>query len=260
MAYDASIILGARPINALGALAAGTVAAERANEVTRQNALAGLFKDQGANIVNGDPAALNALAGISPEAALGFKQQQQGMAFDAEQMQMLRDKARMATEAHAATMSAEERAREAAIIERGVAAGLAARTPEEWDAIVTQYGAPDMVGKFDQRQAIAYGYMGIADALKATEPAAPLSAPGKLAADLAAGRITQEQFDAASKPEPGVVVNMGGNTTEFTKESDKKAAERLNEIVASGQSAQALSGDVTALASLAAGIGTGKAA
>ena len=120
MAYDAGIILQGQPVNVLGAMSAGNQLAAQTQELQRQNALSALYKSQGAGIVNGDPGALNALAQFDPNAALGIKQQQQGMAFDAEKMGMLREEAKNAAADRAKALTAEQRAAEAAKLEAGL--------------------------------------------------------------------------------------------------------------------------------------------
>lgn len=120
MAYDAGIILQGQPVNVLGAMSAGNQLAAQTQELQRQNALSSLYKSQGAGIVNGDPGALNALAQYDPNAALGIKQQQQGMAFDAEKMGMLREEAKNAAADRAKALTAEQRAAEAAKLESGL--------------------------------------------------------------------------------------------------------------------------------------------
>lgn len=206
MALDPSIILGGQPVNALAAMQSGNQLAGQTMDMQRQNALAQLYQSQGAGIMNGDPNALNALAGYDPQAAMGFKSAQQDMSFSAEKMQMVRDQAKQSAAEHAAKMSAGERAAQAAQIKRGVSAAIAAKTPQEWDQIVTQFGAADLVGQFDKRQAIIYSYMGVADALKAANPAAPEwrnATPEEAKAHGAvAGQINTKtgKFDAQNPP------------------------------------------------------------
>ncbi|HMZ54932.1 MAG TPA: hypothetical protein PLT48_08815 [Nitrospira sp.] len=177
---DPSIILQGQPVNVLGAMDSGFQLAQRRNEMQRQREYQNMLATNGAGILSGDQNALNALAGFDPQAAMGIQGQrldmartQQGMAFDAEEMQMRRETAKREAERYAATLSAEEAQAQAAQIEKAVAAGMAAQSPEQWDALVTQMGATDLVGQFGNRQAIAYTYMGVADALKASTPATP---------------------------------------------------------------------------------------
>lgn len=58
----------------------------------------------------------------------------------------------------------------------------------------------------------------------------------------------------------GITINTGENGSEFTKEGEKSANTRLNEIIAGGQSASTMLGDVQQLADLGRQIGTGKIA
>jgi hypothetical protein len=169
-----NIILAGQPANVLGAIQQGNQAAAQTNQIRQQNALSGLYKTQGAGIASGDQGALNALAGIDPFAAQAAGGAAQAQQFSAEEMQMVRDSAKREAAAHASSMEAAEASAEAAKIERAVAAGLAAQTPEEWDALAQQLGAPDLVGQFENRRAIAFRYLGIADALKESKgPAGP---------------------------------------------------------------------------------------
>lgn len=219
-----------QPLNALGAIQAGNQMAQQATDMRRQNALAQLYQTQGAGIMNGDPAALNALAAFDPAAAMGIKQQQQETAFSAEKMQILRDQAKQNAAEWATKLSEAERQQHAATIEKGVAAGMAAQSPQEWDALMTQMGAPELVGKFDQRQVIAYSYMGIADAMKAAAPPKPQSAPGKLQADLKAGLIDKPAYDAGMDQlsNGGVNIDLGGGTNKQIFDAMATSADSAN--------------------------------
>ena len=101
MTLNAGIILGGQPIDVLGAMDKGRAMAESQINLNRQNALAELYRTQGAQIAAGDQAALNALAQFDPNASLGVQQnrlgiqaQQQDLEFSAEKMQMLRDESK----------------------------------------------------------------------------------------------------------------------------------------------------------------------
>ena len=250
MALDPSIILAGQPVNALGAITAANQAAAGTNQIRTQNALAQLYKTQGAGLMNGDPNALNALAAIDPAAA-------QGMAVSQAQLDKIRTDAKNAAADRAASMDAAKAKADADRIEKGVAMGLSVKSPQEWDAMMTQFGAPELVGQFDNRMAIAHSFLGIADALKAAQGPAPLSPQGKFEADKAAGLLPA----GATYQSGGTTVNVGGeNSSEFGKESDKKAAGRLSDIVDQGRSAQIMTGDLSRLADLAKVIGTGKGA
>lgn len=197
---NAGIILSGTQPNILGAMMQGNQAAAQTNGIRQQNALADLYKSQGAGIAQGDPNALNALAGIDPFAAQQAAGTAQDQQFSMERMRMLRAEAKEKAAAKVASMDAAEAAAEAAKIEKAVAAGMAAKSPAEWDAMVTQFGAPDLVGQFENKTAIAFSYMGVADALKeAKGPGAPTpqTTVAKLTADFNAGLIDQATYEAA---------------------------------------------------------------
>ena len=255
MQMDNRIILAGEPVNALGSFMGGQQAAQQTRQFQQQNALADLYKTQGAGIMAGDANALNALAGIDPAAAMQFKTQQQGMAMDQRRLEILNEQEKRAAAEYAAGLTAQQRAAEAAQIEDAVKMGLSIPDAATWDATMGQM-APELVGKFDLRQALANRYMSMVDILKAQEPAKPQSGPGKVQADIDAG------FLPVGTPlsSPQNTINVGGNSSEFTKESDKAAAQRLGEIVQSGNSAPAMLSDLQALKDLAPHIGTGKGA
>lgn len=173
MAYDSRIILAGQGPDILGAVNAGDTAAATTNALRTNNRLAELYRTQGAGILSGDQNALNALAGIDPNAALGIQGTQLGMeatrlnmSMAQEEMQMKRDAIRAEAERAAAAMTAEQRAAEAAKIESGIKAASTAQTPEQWDAIVTQFGVPDLAGQFGMKDALLTQYAEVADILK----------------------------------------------------------------------------------------------
>ncbi len=230
MPLDPSIILSGQPLNLLGAIQSGNQLAAQANEIRRGNALADLYRTQGQGLMSGDPAALNALAAYDPQAAMQIKASQQDMANNAETMQMRRDAAKREAETYAAGLADAERKAQADKIEQGVAAGLAAKSPEEWDALVTQFGAPDLKGQFGNRMAIAHSYLGIADALKGMQPGDPQSPIGKLQADFNAGLIPKSAYDAAiaRAGSDGVTVNLGGGSDKQIFDAMATSADSAN--------------------------------
>lgn len=165
MALNPAIILGGNQPNILAAIDAGQQAGERGNQIREQNALASLYQTQGAGIAAGDRNALNALAAIDPAASLQIQGARQDMAAQQQRMDMLTREEQRAIQDQAARLSAAERAAEAQRIEQGVAMGLGAQSPEQWDSIMSQM-APDLVGQFDNRQMLANRFMSIADVLK----------------------------------------------------------------------------------------------
>lgn len=216
-----SIILQGQGVNLLGAMEAGMGLAARKNEMQREREYQNFLAANGAGIMQGDQGALNQLAGFDPKTALGLQstrlgmeQTRQSMSESSEVMQMRRDQARRESEQYAAGLSKEQAAAEAAKIERGVAAGMAAKSPQEWDATMNGLGLTDLVGQFDQREGIAYSYMGVADALKAATPATPewrTATPEEAAANGAvAGQINVKtgKFDGQNPPR-GMSIETG---------------------------------------------------
>lgn len=219
MALDPSIILQGQGVNVLGAMDAGMGLAQRKNDMQREREYQNFLAQNGAGIMQGDQGALNQLAGYDPKTAMGLQstrldmdRTRQSMGIAAEEMQMRRESARREAEKYAAGLSAAEAQAEAAKIERGVAAGMAAQSPEQWDQIMSSMGQTDLIGQFDNRQAIAYSYMGIADALKASKgpqyrPATPEEAAQYGAV---AGQLDTEsgKFDAINPPR-GMSIETG---------------------------------------------------
>jgi len=227
-ALNPNIILAGQGLDVVGAMDAGAIAGQRANQFKQQNALNSYLQQNGAQVMGGDQGALNALAGFGmdglnaaqgvqsnrlgmEQTRLGMDATRQNMTLATSQEARLTRQEERAIQEHAATMSAAARQAEAAQIEQAVAMGLAAQSPEQWDAVVSQT-APDLVGQFDNREMIAGRYMSVAEVLKRSDDmngaAAPQSPQGKLAADLRDGLISPEQFNAANE-KSGMRVSVG---------------------------------------------------
>jgi hypothetical protein len=173
----------------------------------QQNALAELYKTQGANIMAGDQNALNALAQFDPTAALGIQSQHQQNAYATEDQQRQRETARREGERYAKEVGAEQAAAEAAELEAAVKQALAAPSPEAFDAMMTQMGRPEMVGQFENREMLAIPFLGMAEGMKlAAGPEAPewrAATPEEAAANGAvAGQVNTKtgKFDAQNPP------------------------------------------------------------
>lgn len=219
MSYDARIILGGRSPDIVNALAVSEQGRQQRLDNQNQNAMRDMLKTQGAGIMAGDQNALARLAQYDPSAALGIQTQRQDMAYNDKRLSVLGEQEKRAAAEYAAGLSAQQRAAEAAQIEGTIKQALAAPTPQAFDAMMIEMGRQDMVGQFDNRQALAAPFMEIADILKMGETPAPLSPEGKLAADMAAGIVPQGTVST-----PDTVVNVGGEGDEFYKELDKKNA------------------------------------
>lgn len=181
MTYDARIILAGQQPDIVGALAQGTRAAGMANEVSRQNALANIYKTDGAGIAAGDPDALNRLATVAPFEAqqsqmnrLGMQRTQQVIRHSEETLQMAREQAKREGQRLAMEMTAQERERQAAVLENALAQVVAAETPEQFDAIMAAH--PDteqFVGQFAEKERLIAGAVGLTEALKMAAPPEP---------------------------------------------------------------------------------------
>jgi hypothetical protein len=232
MALDPSIILAGRAPDIIGSIDAGNIAGQRRNEFVRTNALNAFLQESGPGIMSGDQNALAGFARFDPVAAMGVQDQRQQMAARAQSMTFLSAQERRAVEAHGLAMTAAQRAQAVAEMEQGVAAGLAAQTPQEWDAIVTQFGATDLVGQFGNREAIAMRYMSAADALKRMDdlnaPPDPMEA---IALQQAQANLAQSQFDLKndSKPQetgfipatPEQAAQYGAQAGQFDRETNR---------------------------------------
>lgn len=171
---DPRIILAGQGPDTMGAFTGGLQAGAMKNQIGRQNALADLYRTQGAGIMAGDPGALNALAGMDPMAAMNVQKQRLGM--DATRQDMRIADQRMGilsaqemrqAEEYARSLTAQQAAAEAQKLESAVKMGMMIPDAATWDAQMSQM-APELVGKFDQRQALAAKFMSMAEVLKQT--------------------------------------------------------------------------------------------
>jgi len=240
---DASIILGGQQIDVLGAMDRGRAAAENQINLNRQNALAQLYKTQGAGIMAGDQGALNALAGFDPNAALGVQQNilgvqsaRLGMDQTKQQMAALDAQTKRQAEEYARGLSKEQAAAEAAKIEAGVKQALMAPDAATFDALMQQIGQPDMVGQFENRDMLASQFMSVAEILKMQETPDPLK-------DAPKGFMFNEPGNPAAgvsplpgyTPTPDTVVNNNmGEGSKFYEELDKKAAAMFDTLQTEG--------------------------
>jgi len=212
--------LGRAAQTGMGLAAAG-------NQMQTANALANLYKTQGANIMAGDQNALNMLAQTGQEglmAALGVQGQQldqqatrQRMAFGAEEMAMRREAARAATEAElaakAATLTAEQLAAEREALSGALQGGAFFYQKQDkagYEAFLRSKGIDPAAYPFEAFPAHAADVEGVLEALDKfapPEPTGPLSSAGKLQADINAGILPP-----GTTATPDTVINMGGGS------------------------------------------------
>jgi hypothetical protein len=147
-------------------LAQSSAAADVTNQVQRNNALASLYRTQGADILAGAQPALNALASIDPMAALGVTDTRQGMDARALTMDATRQTMQQQAEAWAMTLDETQRAEAAAATQQAIAVLMSADTPQAWDALAQQYNKPEMMGQFARREQILAENMTLAEVLQ----------------------------------------------------------------------------------------------
>ncbi len=266
---DANIILSGRGPNAFNAFRAGADAGQQQIGYNQQNALAQTLQAEGPGILAGNPNSLNALARFDPAAALGVQQTQQTMQFSAEEMAMKRTAAAQQTAAALAAqqdkIDSKALAAEAAQLERllsGAAAAYARGDKAGYDAWIMQNGGDPAQMPFEQFPSFAATSTGALDAIKTFTPpppkeVLPMSNEGEIAWDQRRGFLTDNQAAAALAPKTGVTVNTGENGSAFDKKGAEIAAQRMSDIVTTGQGAQGMMGDLGALAEIAKGLETG---
>ncbi|MCA1338101.1 hypothetical protein [Pseudooceanicola marinus] len=167
-----SIILAGQPVNALNALSGGIQTAGQANDVRHTSNYRNTLAQYGAGAIGGDQGSINALAGFDPGAALGIQQTRQ-------QMDILDAQERRAAAKYAASLSAARRSAVAQEVEGAVKVGLGLQDKDAWDAFMGE-NQPDLVGQFENRQALANRYMSVADILRNSREPDPIVINGQL--------------------------------------------------------------------------------
>ena len=181
MQMNSGIILAGQTPDIMGNFSRGMEVRSQRNALAQQENLSSLYSQKGAQILAGDQEALNALAGIDPNAALGVQQTRLGMdatrhgmqmneanlAMRQEELAITKENARMRGMEFAAQMDAQTAAQTAAAIEKAIAMGSQAQTPEQWDAVMAQLGedGAQFVGQFENRDMIIAGALGLKEAL-----------------------------------------------------------------------------------------------
>lgn len=229
MALDPSIILAGRQANILGAMEQGNALARQTGQLQTENALRQVYSQHGPGIARGEANALNALAAYDPMAAFDIStgiedrtyRRQRDARTDDRQARMderqvkLDDRAdqkwQMELAQYAATLSQQEREAQAAQVESAVKMGLAAQSPQEWDALVAQSGAPDLMGQFGNREALAQKYMTVAEILKRGDGAQfrPASAEEAGQYGAAAGQFGPDGRFYPVNPPSGMSIETG---------------------------------------------------
>ena len=225
---NAGIILQGQQPDIMGSMARGAQTRQMMQQAQQQNALAQLYQQHGAGMLQGDQTALNALAAVDPKAALGLLGQRQDMAARDLNMQhtqqrmdiLTRDEERQIA-AHAAKMSEMERAQAVKAVEDAVKVGMGLQGPQEWDAYMAQ-NQPELVGRFNVRKALANKFLSMAEIIKNAQPPKPADEYERyVAEEKSAGRqpLDRIQYAQAKKGKgfsvrtpDGTVVEYGGGS------------------------------------------------
>ncbi|MFV1694211.1 hypothetical protein VXL39_02005 [Phaeobacter sp. JH20_25] len=194
---DTRLPLMAQQPDIVNALARSSAAAQQTNQVQGQNALRNLFQTQGADIAAGQPQALNALAQLDPMQAVQMQSARQDMQSRAQLMEQRRIAMGREAEAYAASLGAQERAAEAARVEQGIAQGMQFYQRGDLNGLNQLLGtvgeAP--LQSLDEFPTVAAMYGDVLDKLKSVQelnaPPKPMSGPGKVQADIAAGLLPE---------------------------------------------------------------------
>lgn len=243
MTLNAGIILGGQTPDILGAMDKGRAMAESQINLNRQNALAELYRTQGAQIAAGDQAALNALAQFDPNASLGVQQnrlgiqaQQQDLEFSAEKMQMLRDESKReaaaALTAQADKLTAEQLAAEQKALSDALSGGAFFYQNKDkagYEGFLKSKGLDPAEFPFESFPAHAATVEGVIEAMKAFAPPERFKVAGGTIFDIAAeggpqpvGQgAMQETVVMGPDGKPIMVQGGPGTSAKFTEAQSK---------------------------------------
>ena len=267
MMMDTRIPMMGQTPDIIGSVARGQTAGAQGLEYQNQNALRRFLQEQGPGVMAGDGNALSGLSRLDLGSAMAARGANQEFQFSGERMQIARETARRQGAAFAAQMSAAERATQAEQLERALSMGTQAQTPEQWDAIMQQVGAADLVGQFDQRQIYIAGALGLRDALALNAGPAEPEPTAEMrnlqfraeAAGLQPGTPEFQQFMATGgRAGPDTVINLGGGgDAAFGERVATRDAEIFGEIEQAGRAAGRSLNQLTQLEGLLSDVPTG---
>lgn len=242
---------------------AGKEARRVADAAEQINAMNAFIGQNGAALMGGDQNAMAQLAGFGPQGlqmAMGMQgdlaaQERQAkmdaMAMEDRAYGRERDKIsdlredqqwEMQMAEYKKGLSAEEAAAEAAQLEEAAKMALTATSPEQWDQLAQENGAPELVGQFENREAVAARFMSMAEVLKSQEAEKPdLTTSQKdykfyEAQEIAAGRtpLSFNDWDLQSRKASAtnVTTTVGGATPEATAAFNKGVkSDNVNEVI-----------------------------
>lgn len=234
----------------LEAFLAGKEARRVADAQAQVSAMQQFIGQNGAALMGGDQNAMAQLAGFGPqglEMAMGMQDRQRAAedrAYNRERQTKADARADQKWEMELAEykkgISAEQAAAEAAQLEEAAKMALTAKSPEEWDRLATENGAPELVGQFDNREAVAARFMEMSDVLKATNPEAPEPTASQrdyqfyVDQETAAGRppLSFNEWDLQSKKAGATTVNVGGAAPADVAAHNKDVkTDNVNEVI-----------------------------
>jgi hypothetical protein len=215
MLMDARIPLMGQTPDLIGNFARGQATAQQGREFGHTNALRDMFQQHGAGIAAGDQNALAQFARFDPAAALGVQSTRAQMAEREQMLRMATAQAARQAEAHVASMSAAQRTAAAQELERTLAMAVTQTTPEGWDRVVTEAGAPHLAGQFENLEVLIAQALGLQQTLTRMAPPALSGTALSLAqraemAGLQPGTPEFQQFMVTGGGQPQTVVNVGG--------------------------------------------------
>lgn len=217
MALNPNIILSGNQLDVVGSLDRGMVAGQRVADQRQKNMLREFYQTNGADIAAGKPQAINALAGIDPDAAmkvqaqrldqdrvrLGMDATRVNMRQAEQQMEMLTREEQRAIDDRARAMSAEERAAASEQLQQAANMVLNAQSPEEFDSIMQSMGLDEYMGQFANRETLAARGLSTADAFKRYDAANAPVDPSKRYQTVG-GQLVDLQGQGGPAPVPGI--------------------------------------------------------
>lgn len=257
MALDPNIILQGRSPNLLNSMALGAQLASAQNDMAQQSQMRNFLRDNGQAVFQGDPQALGQLAQYDPQGAVNIDSTRQ-------RLTMARQQSARQAQAEARNLSAAEAQEAAARIERAVAGGLQAQSPEQWDAFVKSVGAENLVGQFENRELIAAQYLGVKDALEAAR--GPESKPTDDMREFEFAR--QQGYEGSFQDWMMENRRAGASTTnvnvgegdKFYETLDKQQAEMFGTLITDGSEAARTTQTLDRLSGILEGTPTGSGA
>lgn len=231
---DTRIPMMGQQLDFAGAMSNGLAAGVAQQQAQRQNSLAQLYQTQGPQIMAGDPNALNSLARMDPNAAMGVQSNRMGIQVQQFNMDQARAQTAQAAQAAAAKLSADQLAQETAKAEQTLAgampiyAQMKAGDPAAAQRLTAYLQSHGIQATAENVDEMLFRSQVAVDALKAYQSAQPkpVDAPTYRPASAeeaalygaAGGQIDTKtgKFDPINPPSNGVTItNADGSQTQI---------------------------------------------